>query len=394
MSPAPDSLSRAESDAAPAARRQGLAMRQLHRALSDLRRGVPVLLDTLMAPEHASGNAHTPFGARLALLAAEGASAAGLAEFAALAAGPMMLLVAPVRAATVLRRPMPESGLVALQASPALLSPAILHGLADPTAAQFVGTPPMTVAAPPGAGAAMLLVKLARLLPACLVAPTDALEPGLVRLADAEVHAYANQAAATLHRVAEAAVPLEGAADARVVAFRAADSAVEHLAVLIGQPERSPASAPAPLIRLHSECFTGDLLGSLRCDCGPQLRQAIARMAAEGCGALLYLAQEGRGIGLINKLRAYTLQDAGLDTVDANRALGWGDDERSFLVAAAMLDELGLRRVRLLTDNPDKLAALQACGVAVEARVSAAITANGINDAYLATKSARLGHLR
>ncbi len=390
MSVAPDSLAGPSASTEPAEQLQRLALRSVHRALSDLRRGVPVLLDTLMASESAG----RPLGARLAVLAAEGASAAGLAEFEALTAGPATLLLAPVRAATVLRRPMPEQGLVALQASPALLRPHVLHGFADPTAEQFVGSPPSTVAAMPGSAAAMLLVKLARLLPACLVAPSDAIEPGLVRLGEAEVLGYQNRAAGTLRRVADAAVPLEGVPDARVVAFRAADSAIEHLAVIIGRPELLPADAPAPLVRLHSECFTGDLLGSLRCDCGPQLRQAVARMAAEGSGALLYLAQEGRGIGLVNKLRAYTLQDAGLDTVDANRALGWGDDERSFLVAAAMLDELGIHRVRLLTDNPDKLAALQACGVSVEGRVSAAITANGINDAYLATKTARLGHLR
>ncbi len=108
------------------------------------------------------------------------------------------------------------------------------------------------------------------------------------------------------------------------------------------------------MVRLHSECFTGDLLGSLRCDCGSQLRGAIGRMAQEGCGVLLYLAQEGRGIGLVNKLRAYALQDRGLDTLDANRALGWGADERRFLTAATMLHVLGIKRVRLLTNNPEQ----------------------------------------
>ncbi len=131
--------------------------------------------------------------------------------------------------------------------------------------------------------------------------------------------------------------------------------------MLVGRPE----DAAAPLVRVHSECFTGDLLGSLRCDCGAQLRGAIRRMAAEGAGALLYLAQEGRGIGLANKLRAYALQDRGLDTLDANRALGFAADERDFLAAAAMLRQLGLRRVRLLTNNPDKLAALAAHGIDV-----------------------------
>jgi len=146
-------------------------------------------------------------------------------------------------------------------------------------------------------------------------------------------------------------------------------------------------------VRIHSECFTGDLLGSLRCDCGPQLRGAIARMAAEGAGALLYLAQEGRNIGLVNKLRAYTLQDRGLDTLDANRALGWGADERNFLIAATMLEALGISSVRLLTNNPDKLTALTACGVEVIGRESHAFAPNGENDHYLATKAERFGHL-
>jgi GTP cyclohydrolase II len=149
----------------------------------------------------------------------------------------------------------------------------------------------------------------------------------------------------------------------------------------------------APLIRVHSECFTGDLLGSLRCDCGPQLQGAIARMATEGAGAVLYLSQEGRGIGLINKLRAYTMQDNGLDTVDANHALGWQADERNFHIAAAMLKEMGMTRIRLLTNNPDKVTALAACGIEIVERVPHEFEPNGVNDGYLATKALRFGHL-
>jgi GTP cyclohydrolase II len=240
-----------------------------------------------------------------------------------------------------------------------------------------------------------MLAKLARLLPAVLAAPTSpaatalAASMQLLTLDEAAVLAYPGLLAGSLVRVAEASVPLEGAPDARVVAFRAADAGIEHLAIVIGQPQR----AAAPLVRLHSECFTGDLLGSLRCDCGPQLREAIARMAAEGAGVLLYLAQEGRGIGLVNKLRAYALQDRGQDTLDANRALGWGADERSFLIAATMLAELGIRRVRLLTNNPAKLAALTACGVEVVGRERHVIEPNGVNDFYLQTKAMRFGHL-
>ncbi len=167
------------------------------------------------------------------------------------------------------------------------------------------------------------------------------------------------------------------------------DAGTEHLAILVGQPD----AADAPLVRLHSECFTGDLLGSLRCDCGPQLRGAIRRMTEEGAGALLYLAQEGRGIGLVSKLRAYALQDQGLDTLEANRALGWEADERDFMAAATMLDLLGIRRIRLLTNNPGKIAALAACGVEVVGRERHVFAPNGINDHYLATKAERFGHL-
>jgi GTP cyclohydrolase II len=242
------------------------------------------------------------------------------------------------------------------------------------------------------------LAKLGRLLPALVATPLRegaTLLPtlDLITVEAAEILAYPRSAATSLRRVAEAAVPLEDAADARVVAFRAADGGIEHLAILVGQPEAMAKAGGAPLARLHSECFTGDLLGSLRCDCGPQLRGAIRRMAEDGAGVLLYLAQEGRGIGLVNKLRAYAMQDTGLDTLDANRALGWGADERNFLVAATMLETLGIGRIRLLTNNPEKLAAMAACGVVVEGREAHAFAPNGVNDHYLATKAARFGHL-
>jgi GTP cyclohydrolase II len=356
-----------------------LALRAVHRAVAELRRGTPVLLDG---------------AAPLVVLAAETTGARGLAELAAAACGPVLLLLAPVRAAAVLRRPVGQGdGPVALPLPAALLNPARLRGLADPTAEELLTSePPAPVAVPAGAGAALALAKLARLLPAMVVAPAAMLSPAdgqaLLTVVAADVLAYPDAMATRLTRVAEAAVPLADAPDARVVAFRGPDAGIEHLAILVGRPE----DAAAPLARIHSECFTGDLLGSLRCDCGAQLRGAIRRMAEDGAGALLYLAQEGRGIGLANKLRAYVLQDRGLDTVDANRALGWGADERRFLIAATMLRELGIASVRLLTNNPDKVAALAACGIAV-AREPHAFAPNGVNDRYLATKAARFGHL-
>jgi len=365
-----------------------LSMRAVHRAVSDLRRGTPVLL---RGPEGC-----------LAVAAAETVGARGLAELAAVAPAPAVLLLAPVRAAAVLHRPVPqhgaagEDGAVALRLSPALLDPKALLSLADPVAEQVLPETPERVAVPPLAAAAIALAKLGRLLPALVAAPVpDGYGEGhaLLSVAAADVLAYPATAATSLKRVASAHVPLEDARDVRLVSFRAADGGIEHMAFLIGPVEQVMAEGGAPLARIHSECFTGDLLGSLRCDCGPQLRGAIRKMAEDGAGVLLYLAQEGRGIGLVNKLRAYTLQDQGLDTLDANRALGYGADERGFLVAATMLRELGVTRVRLLTNNPDKLAGLAACGIEVMAREVHKFEGNGVNDRYLQTKADRFGHM-
>ena len=358
-----------------------LRLRAVHRAAAELRRGTPVVL---------TGESS------LILLAAETAGPHGLAELAALAAEPPVLLLAPVRAAAVLHRPLEQgTPAVALRLTTDLFAPGPLRGLADPTVDELLPTQPEAAPVPDLAPAALVLAKLARLLPAVLAAPiasraeAEAMRLGLLSVPAADLAAYPVAAAAGLRQVASARVPLENAPDTRVIAFRTEGAGIEHLAIIIGPP----APADAPLVRIHSECFTGDLLGSLRCDCGPQLRGAIARMASEGAGALLYLAQEGRNIGLVNKLRAYTLQDRGLDTLDANRALGWGADERNFLIAATMLEALGISRIRLLTNNPDKLAAMTACGVDVIGRESHAIAPNGENDHYLATKAERFGHL-
>ncbi|MDB5379370.1 MAG: ribA [Rubritepida sp.] len=365
-----------------------LALRAVHRAVSELRRGTPVVLRGLP-------------GQALAVAAAETASAAGLAEIVALSALPPVLLLAPVRAAAVLQRPVPlsapEEGVVALRLPAALTSPERLRSLADPTGELLLGPDGHDMERaplPPLAAAALALVKLCRLLPALVAAPVpDRDVPGLLSVTSAEILAYPATAATTLRAVGEARVPLEDAPETRITAFRAADGGIEHLAMAVGDPAAVLASGGAPLVRLHSECFTGDLLGSLRCDCGPQLRGALRRMAEEGAGVLLYLAQEGRGIGLVNKLRAYTLQDQGLDTLDANHALGYGADERNFLVAATMLRLLGIPRVRLLTNNPDKISALTACGVEIVSREQHAFAGNGVNDRYLATKAERFGHM-
>jgi len=356
-------------------------LRAVHRAVSELRRGTPVLL-TGAEP--------------LALLAVETVGPRGVFEVASLATEPPVMLLAPARAAAVLRRRASHRvQAVAIQVADCLSDPEKLRALADPTMDQPLRKLPLEAKLPALARPALALAKLSRLLPAILAArarpeaAAEAARLGLLSVSAADVLAYPSGAAASLRRVAEAQVPMDQAPDARVIAFRTEDGAIEHLAIVVGKPELTP----APLVRLHSECFTGDLLGSLRCDCGSQLRGAIGRMAAEGAGVLLYLAQEGRGIGLVNKLRAYALQDRGLDTLDANRALGWGADERSFLTAARMLEALGIKRVRLLTNNPNKLASLAACGVEIVGREAHAFAPNGVNDQYLATKAERFGHL-
>ncbi|MEJ0018098.1 MAG: GTP cyclohydrolase II [Acetobacteraceae bacterium] len=358
-----------------------LRLRTVHRAAADLRRGIPVVV---------SGETS------LVVLAAETGSARGLAELGALAAEAPVLLLAPMRAAAVLHRPVEQAvPAVALQLAVSLLEPGSLRALADPTVEAVLPAQPEPAPLPDLAHPALVLAKLGRLLPAVLAAPlrpggaAEAARLGLLSVPAEDLLNYPAAAAAGLRRIATARVPLENAPNSRVVAFRTEGSAIEHLAIVVGEAE----AAEAPLVRIHSECFTGDLLGSLRCDCGVQLRGAIARMAEEGVGVLLYLSQEGRNIGLVNKLRAYTLQDRGLDTLDANRALGWEADERNFLIAATMLDSLGVHRVRLLTNNPDKLAALAACGIEVVGREAHSFAPNGVNDDYLATKAERFGHM-
>lgn len=237
--------------------------------------------------------------------------------------------------------------------------------------------------------AAIELAKAARLLPACLAVLNPTISDDWVQAEAGDILGYAEARAARLKIVAQAKVPLAEAENARIVAFRADDGALEHLAIVIGEPNRHE----PVLSRLHSECFTGDLLASLKCDCGPQLRGALKAIAEHGSGILLYLAQEGRGIGLINKLRAYALQDQGFDTVDANHRLGFETDERAFWPAARMLTLLGFSSVRLMTNNPQKVAGLEACGIRVVERVEHQFPSNPHNLGYLRTKKERTGHL-
>lgn len=247
--------------------------------------------------------------------------------------------------------------------------------------------------------AAVKLAKIAQLLPAALVAPVPpdndtgnafaATRPYLSYASVEDIFGYDVAAALTLEQVAAARVPLDGAENTRLIAFRPRDGRPEHIAIVIGEIDRSK----PVLIRIHSECFTGDLIGSLKCDCGQQLRGAIDQIGKEGSGILLYLQQEGRGIGLINKLRAYALQDQGFDTVEANERLGFESDERIFLPAVEMLRQLGVAQVRLMTNNPDKVEGLSGLGVDVVERVPHAFPTNEHNAFYLSVKRDKTGHL-
>ncbi|HSF95354.1 MAG TPA: GTP cyclohydrolase II [Thermohalobaculum sp.] len=243
---------------------------------------------------------------------------------------------------------------------------------------------------------ALTLAKQARLLPAAVVAVWADAEhvrrlaaaAGLTVL-DAATLRSAAEDAPRMERVSDARVPTRFAAVGRCHVFRPADGGEEHYAIEIGRPSRH---APV-LARLHSACFTGDVIGSLKCDCGPQLAAALTQIAAEGAGLLLYMNQEGRGIGLANKMRAYALQDQGFDTVEANHRLGFEDDERDFRLGAEMLKVLGFGAVRLMTNNPAKIAMMREAGIEVAERVALKVGHTAENAAYLATKAAKSGHL-
>jgi GTP cyclohydrolase II len=239
--------------------------------------------------------------------------------------------------------------------------------------------------------AAVQLAKSAQLLPALLVSGVHGVAvPATVQTVRVdEIARYTQPVDEDLLRVSEARVPLRAEEASRLVLFRDRRDASEHVAVIVGQPD--PASVVP--VRAHSSCFTGDLLGSLRCDCGEQLQTAVKRLHDEGGGVLLYLAQEGRGIGLANKLRAYQLQDEGLDTVDADRHLGFSADERGYAIAAAMLRQLGYTRIKLLTNSPHKLRELRARGIDVQEMESLLAPTNVHNERYIRTKRDRAGHL-
>jgi len=235
---------------------------------------------------------------------------------------------------------------------------------------------------------AIRLAKAAHLLPAALVAEASELPAELTVLPVEETEPLLDAAPHHL-AVVSGRVPLSVSEAGRVHVMRPALGGEEHYVAEIGAPDRSE----PVLVRLHSACFTGDVLGSLKCDCGPQLQAALTRIGAEGAGLLLYLNQEGRGIGLANKMRAYALQDQGFDTVEANHRLGFEDDERDFRIGADILRQLGFARARLMTNNPRKVEMLESCGIEVVERVPLKVGLNPLNRRYLDVKAKKSGHI-
>jgi len=351
--------------------------REVARGIDALRRGWPVVIGQ--------------GGVALTLLAIETADAARLSAFAP--DGRFDVLLSPERAATLMLANQKSAA-----ASPAAVRVAQVPWL-DLDAATLLADPACDLAAPfkgpfittptgaDGASAAALkLARLAGVLPAFFVRDgddmADAPRPKADDILDYDAPTY-------LAIASRARLPVEASPQhTEIIAFRSNEEATEHVALVIGAPNGKP-----PLVRLHSECLTGDVFGSLKCDCGPQLDGALHRIAQEGWGILLYLRQEGRGIGLINKLRAYALQDQGFDTVDSNLRLGFAIDARDFGVAARMLQLIGQTRIRLLTNNPAKVAGLANAGIDVSERVEHRVAPNPHNVDYLATKRDRTGHM-
>jgi GTP cyclohydrolase II len=232
---------------------------------------------------------------------------------------------------------------------------------------------------------AMQLARLAGLLPSFYVHEGTDAEEDVQHVTSADIAAYTDPE--HLRLAARAQLPVSASEKAEIVAFRSDADFHEHVALIIGERDQSD-----PVVRLHSECLTGDVLGSLKCDCGPQLAGAIKAMTEAQWGILLYLRQEGRGIGLINKLRAYQLQDQGFDTVDANNRLGFATDSRDFGIAAQMLRLLHVERIRLMTNNPEKARVLVSLGIDIAEQIPIQIDANPHNARYLETKRDRTGH--
>jgi GTP cyclohydrolase II len=345
-------------------------------AITSLRTGSAVLIDQ---PGHKDRT--------LAVTAIETLSEASLTSLRATSMSPLTLVMTLPRAEAM---GLPTDGEVWSAFLKSESTYVQIKALADPIARdpQALLDPGPTGHGEPVIKAALDLAKLAGLMPMLLVASVGESWANQVPLTPDTVTQFVKHSAHWLSEVASTRLPLADAEDAEIVAFRSWDGGPESLAIVIGKPD---VSQPV-LTRIHSSCFTGDLIGSLRCDCGDQLRGAISAMAAHGSGVLIYLPQEGRGIGLVNKLRAYALQDTGLDTIDANTQLGFESEERRYIAAGEILHRLKITRILLLTNNPGKRAALHEIGVEVVERVPLVVSANRHSEAYLHTKVVRDGH--
>lgn len=356
-------------------------MRQAERAIFDLRRGLPILLRDA--------------GRNVLIQAVEGLNDDTLAAAQVLAGSAARLVLSRHRMAALGQTVDGDAQVLAFESLPAC------QGLRELAWTRGVRLPAQCTAKPAerGEDAAVRLLARAQLVPAaiaCPVSPAQAaavaaeVASGMLLAVDADEALHlCHSGSGQLTRVSEARVPLSEADDSRFILFREADGMHEHVAILIGERARWPEAVP---VRLHSSCLTGDLFGSLRCDCGEQLRRGVAAIRAQGGGVLLYLTQEGRGIGLANKLRAYGLQDEGLDTIDADQVIGFSKDERNFRVAHEMLEQLDVSRVLLLTNNPGKVEALQRAGINVVARQAIYGEVTAQNQRYLHTKANRHGH--
>ena len=372
------------------------AKTSVERAISDLRRGALILL-------------FDPLKRTAAIIqAAELTTAKGLELISQLAGSEPSVVITNRRSAAI--RLNTETRQVISVSIPSQGGIELVHRLAnpifesqggfDPINQKELDNLPVVPEATDGlAPKAVQLVKFARLLPSVILSripyaemtrlsgwsKSDSLLAVDVRLIDS----LPKMRAQRLVKAVSAQVPLIDSEETRLIAFRPVDGGEEHVAIVIGDPDVTQ----GVLVRLHSQCLTGDLLGSLRCDCGDQLRGAIKAISEYGGGVVVYLAQEGRDIGLVNKLRAYNLQDLGSDTVEANHQIGFEVDERIYAPAAEILKQLGIKKVKLLTNNPNKIDQLASTGIEVVERVKHAFPPNPHNREYLKTKAAKTGHL-
>lgn len=351
------------------------------RAIADLRAGRPVLIAS-----------HLPGGQPLLVFAGENINDATIGSLEALEIEEMTLVLSAVRVEKLVGQDVPSLPARRGEAMAVTMDSRDLGDVRRLISTPDAATPTRSRLATPAETSALELMQLALLLPAAAVVELP------LKLADrvgdlatvsvADIHAADGLQDETLHIVARAAVPLAAAEDTEFVVFRGGQGLREQIAVIIG----APAANEPVLVRLHSACLTGDLFGSLKCDCGDQLRSGVRQMAEAGGGIMLYLDQEGRGNGIANKMRAYHLQSQGLDTFEADATLGFGMDQRRFAFAADMLRQLGYGRVRLMTNNPKKVAALQAAGLDVVERAALRGDVNPHNHGYLEAKRDQAGH--